>query len=52
MSLDPNERAALIKYRLDEANDTILDVQLLLENDRLRAAVNRIYYGMFIHYWR
>lgn len=47
MSLDPKERAALIKYRLDEANDTILDVQLLLENDRLRAAVNRIYYGMF-----
>ncbi|MEI7501899.1 MAG: HEPN domain-containing protein [Paludibacter sp.] len=47
MSLDPIERAALIKYRLDEANDTILDVQLLLKNDRLRAAVNRIYYGMF-----
>jgi uncharacterized protein (UPF0332 family) len=47
MSIDPIERAALIKYRLDEANDTILDVQLLLENDRLRAAVNRKYYGMF-----
>lgn len=47
MSLDTNERAGLIQYRLDESKETIQDVQLLLENDRLRAAVNRIYYGMF-----
>ena len=47
MSLTADERAELIKYRLDEAKDTIQDVQLLLDNDRLRAAVNRIYYGMF-----
>jgi uncharacterized protein (UPF0332 family) len=47
MSLEDNERTELIKYRLDEAKETIADVQLLIENDRLRAAVNRIYYGMF-----
>jgi len=47
MSLDANERTELIRYRLDEAKETIADVQLLIENDRLRAAVNRIYYGMF-----
>jgi len=47
MSLEGNERAELIKYRLDEAKESIADVQLLLDNDRLRAAVNRIYYGMF-----
>ena len=47
MSLDANERAELIKYRLDESKETIQDVQLLLDNDRFRAAVNRIYYGMF-----
>jgi len=47
MSLDTNERAELIRYRLDESKETIQDVQLLLENDRLRAAVNRIYYGIF-----
>ena len=47
MSLEENERSELIKYRLDEAKDTIDDVQLLINNDRLRAAVNRIYYGMF-----
>ena len=47
MSLEENERTELIRYRLDEARETIADVQLLIENDRLRAAVNRIYYGMF-----
>jgi len=47
MSLEENERSELIKYRLDEAKETIDDVQLLINNDRLRAAVNRIYYGMF-----
>ena len=47
MSLDANERNELIMYRLEEAKETIADVQLLIDNDRLRAAVNRIYYGMF-----
>lgn len=47
MSLEAKERAELIGYRLDESKETIQDVQLLLDNDRLRAAVNRIYYGMF-----
>ncbi len=47
MSLEENERTELIKYRLEEAKETIADVQLLIENDRLRAAVNRLYYGMF-----
>lgn len=47
MSLDTNERTELISYRLEEAKETIADVQLLIDNDRLRAAVNRIYYGMF-----
>lgn len=47
MSLDENERKEMIRYRLEEAKETIADVQLLIENDRLRAAVNRIYYGMF-----
>jgi len=47
MSINAEERYALIRYRLNESKETIQDVQLLLENDRLRAAVNRIYYGMF-----
>jgi uncharacterized protein (UPF0332 family) len=47
MRIDDNQRIELIKYRLLEATETIQDVQLLLDNDRLRAAINRIYYGMF-----
>ena len=47
MSIDEKDRFELIKYRLDEAKDTIKDVQLLISNDRLKASVNRIYYGMF-----
>jgi uncharacterized protein (UPF0332 family) len=45
--MDEKVRAALIRYRLDEAIDNVKDVELLLSNDRLRAAINRIYYGMF-----
>ena len=47
MSLEEKERLELIRYRLDEARETIADVRLLIDNDRLRAAVNRIYYGIF-----
>jgi uncharacterized protein (UPF0332 family) len=47
MSLEGSERTELIRHRLDEAKESIEDVQLLIVNGRLRAAVNRIYYGMF-----
>ncbi|OYT13688.1 MAG: hypothetical protein B6I19_03790 [Bacteroidetes bacterium 4572_114] len=48
MTIEKNDRKSLIDYRLQQAEETISDVQLLIENDRLRSAVNRIYYGMFI----
>ncbi len=47
MIMDSNDRANLINYRLKQAKETISDVELLIENNRLRSAVNRIYYGMF-----
>ena len=47
MSIEDNDRTELIKYRIDLAKDTENDVSLLIEHDRLRAAINRIYYGMF-----
>jgi uncharacterized protein (UPF0332 family) len=47
MIMDSNDRANLIRYRLGQANETIADVQLLIDNNRFRSAVNRIYYGMF-----
>lgn len=43
MSIEDKDRRELIQYRLTEAYETIEDVKLLMENDRLRASVNRIY---------
>ena len=42
-----NEKQTIIEYRLREARETLEDAEMLLENDRLRSAANRIYYGMF-----
>lgn len=47
MNFDDDDRLDLIQYRLAEAKDTQADVELLISNDRLRAAINRIYYSMF-----
>jgi uncharacterized protein (UPF0332 family) len=47
MNLDDQDRLDLVKYRLEESKDTQSDVELLISNDRFRAAVNRIYYSMF-----
>lgn len=45
--MEKEEKRNLILYRLEQANETIQDVKLLIENERLRSAINRIYYGMF-----
>ncbi len=47
MILDENDKLKMIAYRMEQARDTLEDVKLLIENDRYRAAVNRVYYGMF-----
>lgn len=47
MSISSEDRQNLISYRLEQAKETIKDVELLIENHRFRSAVNRIYYGMF-----
>jgi uncharacterized protein (UPF0332 family) len=47
MTIEKEDRENLILYRLEQAEETIKDVKLLIDNDRLRSAVNRIYYGMF-----
>ena len=41
------ERQVLIEYRLSQAEQTILEVEKLIEIDLLNVAVTRIYYGMF-----
>lgn len=47
MSIENQDRFDLIQYRLTVAKDTQSDVELLIENDRFRASINRIYYSMF-----
>jgi uncharacterized protein (UPF0332 family) len=47
MSKIDKDKMQIIQYRLDQAVETIDVVQLLIDNDKLPAAVNRIYYGIF-----
>ena len=41
------EKRALVKYRLERANESVRAAQLLYENKLLIPAMNRIYYSMF-----
>jgi uncharacterized protein (UPF0332 family) len=41
------ETKTIISYRRQKAQEALSDALLLLENKRLRAAVNRIYYAIF-----
>jgi uncharacterized protein (UPF0332 family) len=47
MTIEEQTKNDLINYRLEQARDTIEVVDLLIANDKLSSAVNRIYYGMF-----
>lgn len=43
----PERKTDLVYLRLKQASETIDDVEFLIQNERLRLAINRIYYGMF-----
>ena len=45
--IDDKDRLTLIKYRMDQAVDSIDVVDFLIKSDKLMVAVNRIYYGLF-----
>lgn len=45
--MNEKDKAALVHYRLLQANELIHEVETLIENDLFRTAINRIYYGMF-----
>lgn len=47
MTLENKSRIELINYRFEQAEEAIADVKLLIDNNRYRSTVNRIYYGMF-----
>jgi uncharacterized protein (UPF0332 family) len=41
------ESAELVRYRLQEAKDTLAEAEALAERKMLRGALNRAYYSMF-----
>jgi uncharacterized protein (UPF0332 family) len=43
----PVDISALIKYRINRAEETLDEVKLAIENNRLHLAANRIYYSVF-----
>ena len=45
--IDDKDRLVLIKYRMEQAIDTIDVVDFLINSDKLAVAVNRIYYGLY-----
>ena len=47
MTLTDTERETLIKYRTEQAHEAIEDATFLIDNNKLKLAVNRVYYGMF-----
>jgi hypothetical protein len=45
MSLKEIEKEAVIKLRLEKANDTLAEIPVLIENKFYRTAANRLYYA-------
>lgn len=45
--MNEKDKSALIDYRLKQASEIIREVDVLIERNLLRTAINRIYYGMF-----
>ena len=41
------ETAELVRNRLARASESVTEAQLLLANDHVRTAVNRLYYACF-----
>ena len=45
--MTPGDRKDLILYRLERAKSTLKEVNLLVENNLLNTAVNRLYYSCY-----
>lgn len=45
--INEQDRESLIKYRIEQANDTIYLAKFLIDSNKLTVAVNRIYYGLY-----
>ncbi|GHV72196.1 hypothetical protein FACS1894201_00110 [Bacteroidia bacterium] len=47
MGLTEEEKTAIVKYRLEKARDTLLDVDIAIQNHRWNNATNRLYYACY-----
>ncbi len=47
MILQEKDREDLVRYKLEQVKKSIDVVELLVKNNELPTAVNRIYYGIF-----
>jgi len=45
--IDLEKRNALIDYRIQQSEETLKDAEILINSQRYRSAVNRIYYSVF-----
>jgi uncharacterized protein (UPF0332 family) len=45
--IENQDRDSLIAYRIEQAKETIMLAEFLLQSNKLTVAVNRIYYGMY-----
>jgi len=45
--INENDRESLVKYRFEQAKETIKLAKFLIDSGKLVVAVNRIYYGIF-----
>jgi uncharacterized protein (UPF0332 family) len=43
----PEQLEDLLRYRMEQAHDTLREAQILLNESALRGTVNRAYYAMF-----
>lgn len=46
-TLDEQSRDALVKYRLDRADETMKEAAILANESHFNAAANRLYYACF-----
>lgn len=47
MTISEIDRETLIRYRIEQAYESIEEAELSINHNKLKMAVNRIYYGMF-----
>ena len=47
MGLTEDEKNTIIKYRLERAKESLIDVHISVQNERWNNAANRLYYACF-----